>query len=129
LESAAGIAARLPLLDVMLSLSRLQTDLPGRIYLMTKTPKPPETDDARASDSPDADKRREKLADEAGKGLRKAVSGGDDKSEKNKPPLRTGASAALGTPAEGAVEDGEGPSPAEGTGAVPSGGKQYSDRN
>lgn len=85
---------------------------------MTKTPKPPETDDARASDSPDADKRREKLADEAGKSLRKAVSGeDDDKSEKNEPPLRTGASAALDTPAEGTVEDGEGPSPAEGTGA------------
>src|SRR3954462_6098790 len=59
-----------------------------------------------------------------------AVSGGDDdKSEKNEPPLRTGASAALGTPAEGTVEDGEGLSPADGTGAVPSCGKQYSDRN
>jgi hypothetical protein len=34
---------------------------------MKKTSRPPETDDARASDSPDADKRREKLADEAGK--------------------------------------------------------------
>jgi hypothetical protein len=67
-----------------------------------------ETDDARASDSNGAELRREKLGVEAAKGVRKALSGNSD----NDPVFdtfagRTGASSALGTPAEGAVEDGE----------------------
>ena len=76
---------------------------------MTKTIIPPETDDARALDSADADRRREKLGKEAGKGLRIAMPDKRDRdTEKIKTPVKTAASSAIGTPAEGMVEDGEG---------------------
>ncbi len=76
---------------------------------MTIKPKS-ETDDARASDSNEAELRREKLGVEAAKGVRKALSGSSDKEAVSESLAgRTGASSALGTPAEGTVEDGEGP--------------------
>ncbi len=79
---------------------------------MTKTIIPPETDDARASDSADADRRREKLGEDAGKGLRRAMSDKRDRdSAKIETLVRSGALSAIGTSAEGMVEDGEGSSP------------------
>jgi len=75
---------------------------------MTGT-KQPGTDDSRISDG--ADERREELATEAAKGLRSVLREENPSSE-----AQTGtgtlkkspSSEALGTPAEEAVEDGEG---------------------
>jgi hypothetical protein len=76
---------------------------------MPKTIIPPETDDARASESADAGWRRERLGKEAGKGPRKAMSDNRDRgTEKIETPVKSGASSAIGTSAEGMVEDGEG---------------------
>jgi hypothetical protein len=68
------------------------------------------TDERRASDG--ADERREELAKKAAKGLRSAMRGDDadpDAPSATGDLRKTPSSEALGTPAKGAVEDGEGP--------------------
>lgn len=75
--------------------------------------KSPATDDSRTADG--ADVRRAKLADEAATGLRKAMGSTSDPQERSSEARlkRTVAADAIGTPAEGTVEDGEGASVAD----------------
>jgi hypothetical protein len=68
----------------------------------------PATDDARSSDGRDAELRRDRLADEASKGLHRALRNESATiMPSSEEPAKTPASSSLGTVAEGMVEDGE----------------------
>jgi hypothetical protein len=78
---------------------------------MNKVSTDPTTDDARASDSEGAKKRRSALARDAKKGINSALVSEPVNSEDG---IRKSAAwSAVGTAAEGMVEDGEGSSPTE----------------
>ncbi len=78
---------------------------------MNKVLTDPTTDDARASDSGVATERRNALARDVKKGLHSALGSEPVNSEDGV--RKSAASSAVGTVAEGMVEDGEGSSPTE----------------